>query len=341
MTDTYRGTNSVWSNLFRVDLGSTDTGVALKFAINVFRVLYQDNYALPDLHTFGRKNNVDTKAFAKRLKSNGILLRNAKLWLFKAATSEVLPGAKEFELTPAQTRALAVLLQTRIGVVLRQLSRDYKPLTLVEFKRLSSSISASQSLNDFIGKFVYKKMSFMIKSYGLHVEDLRGDLVYAGLYGLLRAYPRWEHDGHAMNICKTTIHNRGINLIKEHTTGSRNRLFLNEEGGFEAKSISLSSFEDPAVAESLLGNQEDSTIQVEDRRSLEQLIAKLPERKALFLSLLLGRYSDEFSAFLGEDNSSWSERKSIESMFPVLCKFFNIPNEKGRKFLSDLRSRLA
>lgn len=327
--------NQVWSDLFRIDLSEVETAEALRFAVNVFRILFQDSYALNDLHDFGRKHQIDTKTFARNLRSNGPLLKNAKLFLMYPQ-----PTALAFGLSVKTARALTVLHKTRIGVVIRKLRNRYTVYDLEEFEKLLARTACSPSLQTSISKFVYKKMAFLIKSYGVSQHDLEADLLCEGLYALFRAYPRWENDLHASNICKTAIHNRGINLIKEHTSTSRNRLVKSGEG-FESLSLYFSAFDTEEGVASLMSPSIETLSAVEDAYSVRQLLNTLPPRKKLFVSLLLGEFNSDFSKFLGEDNSDLCERSSIDSTLTKVCAYFGISKEKGQRVLTSLRSSLS
>jgi hypothetical protein len=148
-------------------------------------------------------------------------------------------------------------------------------------------------------------------------------------------------------IAKTAIHNRGINIIKESTSDSRQSLIKKDDGTYESLVVPLDSLPNPGSVDAFVstsylfvgieGKQEDKFF---DNFALNQLLNcdKLKPRQRRFLHLLLGKPDVDFSVFIGEDNVDAAHDWNFDRYLAKCCAFLKVPEPAGRKFLLSLRS---
>src|SRR5205085_1438118 len=117
--------------------------------------------------------------------------------------------------------------------------RGYKPLTPAKLDNLITDVI--NEIETHTSKFVFKKHTFILDSEGEDAKSIKQELYFWATYAILKAYPRIDSFLHAVNIAKTALHNRGINLIYEHTAQSRKRLIKNPDGTFSSRQVPLQS----------------------------------------------------------------------------------------------------
>jgi hypothetical protein len=278
------------------------------------------------------------------LKAQGELLLETKVYAYsqyKNLSTPVRLDPKEkyavrnaFEFQP---------LDDQLTLLAHQEKRS--PLGVGLFNKYVADVIMSSDMHAFTHHFMRTKLAFLVKSYGLTYEDLKADLYSYSIFSLRKAYPRFEHLGHMAAISKTAIKNRGLNIIEEQTTDKRQRLNQNSDGGYSAVHVNLDSIESASVAHSFLVSGLDGQSQSnwEEMFSLHQLL-KSPNIKPnhrRFLSLLVGNRDEQFSEFLGVDNSELISSIGFDRYFTKACSFFSVTEETGRNFLSTLKAHLS
>ncbi len=295
--------------------------------------------------------------FRRSLWSNGDLLRDVKAFAYAKATDQAIPNHR-WKISQSDRAAVKhALTWAPLNKHLNLLSKKgYVAYTPDRISSLAGRALHNKDVSTYIDKFVYKKHSFL-KSYGKDAEDIKVDLVGWGFYALLKAYPQWNDAGHMLAIAKTAIHNRGINIISESVSEARQSLIKRPDGTYESLIVSLDSLptvsprqekvdtSEAYVSTSYLyvgldGKQTDDYF---DKLSLRQLTEnpKLKPKQRLFLQLLLGQPNEDFSAFLGLNNSQAAFDWSFDRYFKKVVEFLRVSEDAARKFLMSLRKCLG
>ena len=220
--------------------------------------------------------------------------------------------------------------------VLKQIARTYdvhgcRALNMEQYAQLEQTVI--KVLIPYIGKFVSKKMMFLIKSYGLSRHDLQGELLCKCLSTLARKYPYYESTLHAINTVKSSVHNAGIDLISQYTRQKNQRLLKNKDGTFEQRNIDYSSLVTVAAPEPFAMRHRD------ERASLEALQKRMNKRGALFITLAKGEYNKSFSDYLGLDNTIACEQ-NYRSYLKNIKEYLNVNNKQVEQWFCKLRPHL-
>lgn len=216
---------------------------------------------------------------------------------------------------------------------------------------LTGEVLSSKEFNTFLSKFSYRKMTFLVSTYGVKHEDLISDMKLSACYAILRAYPVYSNKLHVLNIGKTAAHNRGINIIKEYTASGRNRLSTSttESGStYNATTFSLEELQETALTQgvlvlghhNLIVDARESERSIDTTLAFTQLEERLPPKKRALIQLLRGVHDDEFSTYLGEDNEDFAERVSHEVLLRKACVFLNIKPADAVSWLRSLKGVL-
>jgi hypothetical protein len=232
-------------------------------------------------------------------------------------------------------------------------------MTIRQFDRFVGRVLSSEDLVTYTRKFIYRKFSFIMKSYGKELEDIENTLLSNALYGLQRSYPRFEHVGHGIAIAKTLVKRSGINYIQELTTQKQNQLIHDQERNTYSKTtVSLDAMVDGTgqflsadgtfVHRSLLvvglaGANTFGQLPWDTLHALKELVNsnKLKAKQRQFLRLMMGDYSEEFSTFLGAENDDMLESIPYHSYLNKVCTFLSIPLDAATQFLSNLKPQLG
>ena len=289
-------------------------------------------------YLFGRINRreylrcLEDKALAKRLlqvaKNSGYIMKNCKLYAYAAWSARETgtpPRPKDYGISRADINLLNRVNVKKAGC---------KVLTLHQFDNLVTRCLEDAELKTYIGKFVSKKMMFLIRSYNVTREELEGKLKSEALYALYKHYPQFQSLLHAQNICKTTIHNRGMNIIKFYTADKR-QVLRRTATGFESIQVPMAVLHD-----SIDMSAADHQDHVDMKLSLQSLQHKMNERTQRFLNVAAGGHDEEFSAFLGKDNSAAAESMSYERYMGQVQSFFGVTQHATDKLFSKIRVHL-
>lgn len=293
----------------------------------------------------------------RSLRHNGLLLKNMKVYLYQKwwytnieALPELAASCRFVRKTlkePEVRIALKALAQPRLSSYLRKLSRKHAlPLSLEAVDRVMVTVLQCADFKTYLSRFVWKKMAFIIRSYGTTFQQIEADLHEAALFNLLRTFPYWTDTGHCIAIAKTAIHNRGHNFIKECSTQSRLALGKNDDGSHYAVNVSL----DPEAAAFVTGTEApasgtDGTDYDPSRedglnslRSLMTCSSLLPWQRE-FVRLSTGSYDSSFSLWCRENNAHLADQDYTKYSGLVL-QYLGIEQRQALAFLSSLRNRV-
>ena len=262
----------------------------------------------------------------KLLTTDGYILRNCKLYAHNHSVGiRVSPGAYSVEVVDA-------IILRRLN--LQHISAKYKPMTLDQFNTQVQEAVYGKEISAYTGRFISKKMMFLIRSYGVSREDIESQLQAAAIKGLYKQYPFFESELHLRNVAKTVIKNEGQTLISFHTRASRNRLGRTAEGGHQQLLMNLEAVFDVACEKS----------QTEEMKEAVQSLVALSPRMSLkvqrFLLLAAGQYDAEFSAFIHIDNREAVEHMAYPRYLKKVQSYLNVTDEQMCQLFAKLRPHL-
>jgi len=279
---------------------------------------------------------LDNRELAERVleavRSDGYTMMNCKLyahacWCARQA-GEKFPKAADYEIHKDD-----VALLKRIN--LSHLSSHYAPMTLADMESMIEGAFDSPAMRAHIGKFVSKKMTFLIRSYGVPRDDIVGDLKRAALAAIYKTYPRFESALHFTNVAKSAIHNAGMSLIAYHTRASRNRLVQDEHAGHQAVHDESAQMADIPAPAAYLEHAKDAL------QSLVSLSPRMSERVQEFLLAAAGHHHEGLSEFMRRDNSEAVDDMQYPQYLETLRSYFGVTEAQTQKLFKSLRSHLS
>lgn len=269
------------------------------------------------------------------MRGNGYIMKNCKLYAWACWSARrngnALPPAKAFG------------VHTKDAVILRRLNLahlDTSRGTLVPFESWSISMFnantermlQSSELRNYIGKFVTKKMSFLMKSYGETRHDLETQLRETALLAWYKQYPRFDSELHAVNVAKAAIHNEGHTMITSLSSKSRQRLVRLADGSFEALMVDINVLADVAAPPQYGALLQDHL------QALEAVQHRLSDRAQSFLLCASGQYNEELSEFLKIDNTEAVEKWAYPRYMSQVQKFFKVTPDKVDRLFNAIRN---
>lgn len=293
-------------------------------------------------YLFGRitmENFIDYVADRKegtRLKDiarvNGYILKHCKLYAYACHCArldgEALPKPRAYGVTNRD----AVLLR---GLNLKHLNKTkYRPFTLEEFDATVDAMVSSSEIKNNIGKFISKKMSFLLKSYDEKRDDIEAHLKEMAIIAVYKEYPCYESYLHFINIAKAQIHNKGQTFITSRTAKSRQRLIKNSDGSFDATHVPIESLNDIEAPPSY-GQEVRERI-----KALSQIEHKLPDKTRQFLMCAAGQYHEGFSLYLTISNEEAVDAWDYEKYMSKLQAYFGTTPERTAKLFQALRNQI-
>ena len=303
----------------------------------------------------------DFLTWRRSLHQNGVLLRDAKIWMYGVACGESYRFS-DFDLTRADRVFMAYAqqyrpLEQRLKLLCKEEQRD--PLGLKAFDQYAGEVLASEDLQTYVRKYLRRKMGFLVASYNVSFDELESDLMSWAHYALLKSYPRFDDVGHGLAIAKTTVKRRGVNLMKTLTSQRNNSLITREDGKCERTSVSMSTIGDLTgqfltadgtfIHRSFLVvgidgvNSSVNSVGWETQRAIKELLTS-PMLNSLhkeFLNLMLGEQHEGFSEFLGEPNEEYIERSDYETYMHKICRYMGLTTDMVTSFLASLKPHLG
>lgn len=265
-------------------------------------------------------------------RQNGYIMKNCKLYAyavyFNRVNGKKIPAASEFKVAQYDSLILRRLNLQHLD------TKIYRAFTLHEFDHVVKEMVISAEIRNNIGKFVSKKMSFLVKSYGERREDIESYLKEMAIAATYMQYPRFMTYLHMINVAKAQIHNKGQTFITASTTQSRQRLTKLDGGDYEAVHADLST-----AAE--LAEPVNYAVEIKEQiMALSQIENVLPERTKEFLLCAAGQYHEGFSLYLKVQNDLAAEKMNYGRYMVKLQTYFNTTPEKVEKLFSSIRNKI-
>ena len=304
------------------------------FAYLFYRIDQREFLAYLEKH-----NIVSSREEALRIKDaarvNGYVLKNCKLYVWACWSARVLevqlPRASDFGVHPNDAPILRRMNLQHLEERTKQGLARYPAYTLKTFDDLTARTLASPELRNYIGKFVTRKMTFLMNSYGETRHDLEMQLREAALLAWYKQYPRFESELHMVNVSKTQIHNTGHTMITSLTAKSRQKLSQNSDGSFDAVHVDIEVLADvsapPQYGQALR----------EHLQALSAVEHKLNQRAKDFLMCAAGQYHEGLSQFLKIRNDEAADEWPYTRYMAQCQKYFGTTQEKVEKLFSSIR----
>jgi hypothetical protein len=255
------------------------------------------------------------------LVQNGYVCRNCKLFVYALHTGSPLT-ADAFGVERKDTKALKWVAQ-HITI-----PEGCPVWDLPHLERNENALV--HGLKTYIGKFISKKMAFLLKSYGLHRQDIEMELYCAALWAIHKRYPFFESALHAVNIAKSAIHNRGMDVIASYTREKNQRLIRNSDGTFESVNIDVS------VLSSLQAPEPFELRYRDERSGLRSLQKIMNDKGALYISLARGEYNADFSDYIGLNNTEAAEG-NYHAYLRKIDRFLRVTQEERTQFFNKIK----
>lgn len=264
---------------------------------------------------------------------SGYVLKNCKLYAWACWSARVLerklPKPVDFEVDPADAK---ILRRLNLKHLERRGSDRYDTYTLATFDKTCQAMLEAPELKNYIGKFVTKKMGFLMKSYGETRHDLETSLKESAILVWYKQYPRFDSSLHMINVAKAQIHNVGQTMITTLTSKSRQRLQRNADGTFDKLVVDIDVLADVSAP-----LQYGQALQ-DHLQALTAVEHKLNQRAREFLMCCAGQYHAGFSTFLKVNNDDVADVWSYERYMQQAQKYFDVTPEKVAKLFRGIRN---
>jgi hypothetical protein len=263
--------------------------------------------------------------------STAYVLCNSKLYAwayFKSRYGGEAPKFHEFGIDKEDAAFLRRLDLSHVDL-------SYPAYRLNTWLTTVSEIMDSLHTTGYLGKFISKKMTFLIRSYGVRRTELVHDMQVAATRALYMKFPRFDSQLHITNVAKTTASNTGKTLITYHTSPIRQRLVRNSEGEFEACNVSTEAITTLEAPNPYLHASR------EHLEVLANLGTNMREDVQRFLLCCAGHHDAEFSEYLEMDNTEAVDTMSYSRYIAKARKHFNFSETQVEKLFKKLRTHLS
>jgi hypothetical protein len=267
--------------------------------------------------------------------ASGYVFVNCKTYAwawFKHRHGGERPKYKEFKLSKED------------AIFLRRLNLSHIDLKYPAYRMQSWEAKVTSTIDElfatgYVGRFVTKCMTFLMKSYGVDRKDIDNDLRAAAMKALYKKFPMFESELHITTFAKSQIHNAGETKITYHTSPCRNALVNVGTDDFGKK-----KFESRHVpADALVDLEAPGAQQAVMQENLEVLVALSPKMRPdvqRFLMIAAGHYDKGFSEHLECNNSDLIEEVAYSRYLSKARKYFNFTERQVERLFAKLRTHL-
>lgn len=279
-------------------------------------------------------SHLDDRELAERVleavRSDGYVLKNCKLYAHAVWCARENGGRVKASDYGIHKEDVALLRRINLA----HLSSHYAPMSVEDMDTMIEGALENALMRAHIGKYISKKMTFLIRSYGVPRHDIEEDLKAAAIAAVYKTYPRFETALHFTNVAKAAIHNAGMSLISYHTRSSRTRLLLNEEGNPEAVHVPFDSLSSVEAPEGYMAHAKDSL------QTLVKLAPRMSSRVQEFLLALAGHHHAGLSEFMNRNNSDAVDEMQYPKYLEHVQQYFGVTEEQTQKLFRRLRPHL-
>lgn len=279
-------------------------------------------------YAFGRINKYELKwlcgqeySIANKLVKSGYFLKNCKLyfyWLLKHNQAD----HKAFKVHRQDAKQLKLCRR-----YFKLLDTSWPSLSLTDFDSYVNEVF-SQKMSVYMGKFISKKLYFLVKSYGLSYHDIKLDMASSSMLAMYKAYPYFESKLHAINIAKCAIHNAGMGLISYYTKDCRSQLLKEKDGTFQHKLRNIETVSHLSAP--------DCFSHIDNSLELVTTVLDQPGQK--FMRLAIGQYDHGFSNYLGKDNTDYLDSARYNTYLKKIRSYLNLSHDQVQSYLSTIKN---
>lgn len=280
---------------------------------------------------------VDLFKLMPRIPLMGEITLHDKVCIFALYQGEN-PGIK-----PNSYIKTAVLTNPEVCEWLSQY-KDFPAYNLATVRTLESRALANSEITTYIGKFINRKMRFIMDYYGVEFEELCEALQERAIHNLRVNYPNWNSSGEMLAMSKSAIANAGQNLLKYYSATKRAKVDKNNkaveyslEGMLEMGGDGVNykaEYQALVYSDTLDRGMEI----MEASMSVESLINSLhskPHAK-LLIELLSGKFHEGFSDFLNRDCSEYADEAPFEKLLVKACAYMGVDLDDAMPYLQKL-----
>ena len=179
----------------------------------------------------------DTKELKQALLNSGYTLRNCKFFVnalaIKKATVE---DYEQYEIHSDDAQLLHdAASHGKVFTYCRMQAKDFPYVSMEKFSKALEQEIAAPKMVSFMGKFINKKLRWVMNSQGSKLNDLQLEFIQHAIVRVYRTYPRIENRVHLRNLMRQVIHARGQSIIIETKKSKRNNLIKNDKGEFTGR----------------------------------------------------------------------------------------------------------
>lgn len=300
----------------------------------LIRYLFRACY-MQEVRVAMKPHGVNISKVVLDIGKSGYISKNLKLWIYWCYVNGGVNSStvrKEFDVSE-EDRRLAFWALTDQKLV-KTLKKAKAP-SLTTLQMDQHIVWIMRDTSDFLGKFINRKMSFLKKSYGVSLDDLRIVMVDHGIRSIYRTYPAVDSLDHLKNVCKRSMHNAGINLIQYHTAAKRNAL-IKHETGFQSRTISSSAVA-PNVAEAW-GSQSMQDMDERDKSiSIKEFLSRCSENQIRLITVLSGELDAAFSEWLRQNQLVKTyTHGTVYEKGSCFASYIGVQNTKVARFIDRL-----
>ena len=280
--------------------------------------------------------DVDMFKLLPKLPLMGELTLDDKVCIF-ALFNKVDPG-----IVPNEYITEVVLKNKELRRFLKANFSEHEAYTLAQVRTLESRAIINSEINTYISKFVYRKMSFIVKNYGVHKTELVESLQERAIYNLRINYPNWNAAGDMLAMAKSAIANAGHNLIKFYAAEKRAKVDRsNKAVEYSLESMQEMAGDSPEYQAMIYSDSFEFMVSKSEAVvSVDKIIDKLiaSPRQQRFIKILSGKFDSEFTDYLDEDNTHYADTHEFSKLLQQACNFLNYDVAKAQSSLAKLRN---
>jgi hypothetical protein len=261
------------------------------------------------------------------VRTDGYVLKNCKAyaWAFyKSRHGDEIPDYEAFDLDPDDLPLLQRLNLSHIDLT-------YPAYSLQDYEALIRGATDNRKINDYIGRFVSKRMTFLIRSYGIERRDLEHECKLGAMRSIYMRYPFFDSLLHLTNTAKTGIHNAGESQVTFYTSPARQRLLKETNGAFISRHLDTETLTELEAPPQYLEHIRD---QLEILAKLEHRMKPTTRR---FIACCAGQFDEGFSAYLQENNTEAVEQMAYSRYLSKAKRYFALTDKDVAHIFSRLR----
>lgn len=261
------------------------------------------------------------------VRKDGYVLKNCKAYAwahYKSRHGDAVPDYQAFDIDPDDLPLLQRLNLSHVELT-------YAAYSLDDYESLVRGATSGKKINDYIGRFVSKRMTFLIRSYGVERGDLEHECKLGAMRAIYMRYPQFDSLLHLTNTAKTGIHNAGESQVTFYTSPARQRLIRENDGSFSSRHVSTESLSELEAPPQYLEHIRDHL------EVLAKLQHKMKPTTQRFLMCCAGQYDKGFSDFLEENNAEAVEQMAYSRYLSKAKRYFELTDKQVAHIFSRLR----